>query len=65
MADLLTTEQIAERYHLASTDAAADWMNRKLPCFKVGKRLFVWADDVIEWERKNKVYPVLRRAKWK
>lgn len=64
MTDLLTTEQIAARYQMASKEEAAKWMH-KLPCFKVGKRLFVRADDVTEWERKNTVYPVLRRAKWK
>jgi len=61
--ELLSTEKITDRYKMASTEEAAKWMHNKLPCIKIGKRLFVRADDVAEWERKNTIYPVIRVAK--
>lgn len=64
MSDLLTTDDIIARYQVERHTAAS--IMRQLPSFKVGKRLFVRADDLIEWERKRTVYPVIkRRAIWK
>lgn len=62
MTDLLTVEDIMARYRMADDDTARRHM-RKLPCIKIGKRLFVRADDVAEWERKNTIYPVIRVEK--
>lgn len=60
MTDLLTTEDVAARY-LMERHAAARLM-KTLPTLRVGKRLFVRACDLTEWERKRTDYPVRRSA---
>lgn len=59
MPELLTTEDVAERYKL-ERHAAADLM-KKLPYMTVGRRIFVRRSDLIEWEKRRTVYPVQHR----
>ena len=59
MPELMTTEDVAERYKM-ERHAAADYM-KKLPYFTVGRRIFVRRSDLIEWEKSRIVYPVQRR----
>ena len=59
MPELMTTEDVAERYKM-ERHAAADYM-KKLPYFTVGRRIFVRRNDLIEWEKNRTLYPVQRR----
>lgn len=56
MKDLLTTEDIMERYKLQRQAAAI--LMHKMPLLKIGKRLYVSASDLEAWERSKTVYPV-------
>lgn len=56
MPDLLTTADIMQRYSCERHKAAS--IMRDLPCFKVGKRLFVKARDLMAWEESRTEYPV-------
>lgn len=57
MQDLLSTEYIMERYSM-KRQAAAKLMNNNLPVVKIGKRIFVRARDLENWEQQKTVYPV-------
>lgn len=57
MQDLLPTEYIMERYQM-KRQAAAKLMNNNLPVVKIGKRIFVRARDLENWEQQKTVYPV-------
>ena len=57
MQDLLSTEYIMERYSM-KRQAAAKLMNNNLPVIKIGKRIFVRARDLENWEQQKTVYPV-------
>lgn len=57
MQDLLSTEHIMERYSM-KRQAAAKLMNNNLPVVKIGKRIFVRARDLENWEQQKTVYPV-------
>ena len=57
MQDLLSTEYIMERYAM-KRQAAAKLMNNNLPVVKIGKRIFVRARDLENWEQQKTVYPV-------
>ena len=57
MQDLLSTEYIMERYEM-KRQAAAKLMNNNLPVVKIGKRIFVRARDLENWEQQKTVYPV-------
>ena len=57
MQDLLSTEYIMERYSM-KRQAAAKLMNNNLPVVKIGKRIFVRAWDLENWEQQKTVYPV-------
>lgn len=63
MTDLLTVEDVMNRYKLADKHTAGRYIH-EAHGFKVGKRLFVRVTDLAEWERRKNIY-VLRRAKWK
>lgn len=56
MQDLLSTEYIMERYQMKRQAAAKLMYN--LPVVKIGKRIFVRARDLENWEQQKTVYPV-------
>lgn len=58
MPDLLTTADIMQRYGCERHTAAA--IMRKLPVFKVGKRLFIKARDLMAWEESKTEYPMIK-----
>lgn len=61
MPELMTTEDVAERYRL-ERHAAASLMMR-LPYIKVGRRIFVRRSDLIDWEKNRTIYPAQRRKR--
>lgn len=56
MQDLLPTEYIMERYQMKRQAAAKLMYN--MPVVKIGKRIFVRARDLENWEQQKTVYPV-------
>lgn len=54
--DILTVEMICARYQCARHTASA--IMHRIPCFYAGKRLFVRAKDLDEWERGQMIYPL-------
>lgn len=56
MQDLLSTEHIMERYQMKRQAAAKLMYN--MPVVKIGKRIFVRARDLENWEQQKTVYPV-------
>ena len=56
MQDLLSTEYIMERYQMKRQAAAKLMYN--MPVVKIGKRIFVRARDLENWEQQKTVYPV-------
>jgi hypothetical protein len=57
MQDLLSTEYIMERYSMKRQAAAKLMYN--MPVIKIGKRIFVRARDLENWEQQKTVYPVV------
>ena len=56
---MLTTVDVMSRYSCERQTAAA--IMKRLPWFKVGKRIFVKAVDLEQWEESKTVYPVAAR----
>lgn len=56
MKDLITIEQICDRYGCARHKAGA--IIRRIPHFQTGKRVFAYAADLEAWEREQMVYPL-------
>lgn len=62
MTELITVEDFAARYQ-CERHYAAKLMKKSLPVIRVGKRMFVKATDLMEWERKRTDYPVREAAR--
>ena len=56
MQDIFSVDDVKRRYG-CERHLAADII-RKLPSFKVGRRLFVKASDLSDWENSRIEYPV-------
>ena len=63
MKDLITIEQICDRYGCARHKAGA--IIHRIPHFVVGKRLFAAAADLEAWEREQMVYPLPKGVRTK
>lgn len=58
MPDILTTVDVMARYGCERHTAAS--IMRKLPFFRVGKRMFVKLNDLKTWEESLIEYPVTK-----